>query len=80
MKGIGHAIRSRRQHLNISQEELAELSGIQKSDISTIENGRRENITLKTLEAFSVALQCRPSELLEMISSDLQTSGTEETP
>lgn len=43
---IGEAIRAARKQRNLSQEELGELMGVKKAQISRIESGR--NITFST--------------------------------
>jgi DNA-binding XRE family transcriptional regulator len=47
-KGVGAKIREFRIKLNMSQKDLAKLSGIKQPDISKIEEGKK-NITLETL-------------------------------
>jgi ribosome-binding protein aMBF1 (putative translation factor) len=44
---IGEAIKQARQSQNLSQEQLGELMGVKKSQISKIESGR--NITIATM-------------------------------
>ena len=44
---IGEAIRKARQSKNLTQEELGNLIGVQRAQISRIENGN--NLTLSTL-------------------------------
>jgi transcriptional regulator len=44
---IGEAIRKARQSKNLTQEELGNLIGVQRAQISRIENGK--NLTLSTL-------------------------------
>lgn len=68
MKSVGKAIRAKRLEKGMSQERLAELTEIRKTDISAIENGRRDNLTVKTLAIFAKALDCLPSDLLCLVS------------
>lgn len=44
---MGEAIRKARQSKNLTQEELGELIGVKKAQVSRIENGN--NITLTTI-------------------------------
>ena len=44
---VGEAIKQARQSKNLTQEELGKLIGVQKAQISRIENGK--NLTLSTL-------------------------------
>lgn len=53
---MGEKIRSRREALKMTQEELAAKSGISRQTISAIENGMRDNILTVTLAAIARAL------------------------
>ena len=53
---MGEKIRSRRETLNMTQEELAAKSGVSRQTISAIENGTRDNIMTVTLAAIARAL------------------------
>ena len=44
---VGEAIKQARESKNLTQEELGKLIGVQKAQISRIENGK--NLTLSTL-------------------------------
>ena len=44
---VGESIKQARQSKNLTQEELGKLIGVQKAQISRIENGK--NLTLSTL-------------------------------
>jgi transcriptional regulator with XRE-family HTH domain len=61
--GLGRAIRARRYSLQLSQEGLANLSGIDRSHMGKIERGER-NITLLNIERVAAVLQVLPSQLL----------------
>lgn len=56
-------IRYRREQFGMSQEDLAELSGLHRTYIGSIERAER-NITLTTLDKIAIALDCEISELL----------------
>lgn len=51
---VGNALREARQSRNLTQEELGKLVGVQKAQISRIENGK--NLTLSTIARFLKAL------------------------
>lgn len=57
-------IKERRQALGLTQEELAQKVGLQKSAIAKYENGRVENIKRSMIAKMSDALQCKPSYLM----------------
>lgn len=53
---MGYRIRERREELKMSQEELAEKSGISRPTISAIENGKDKSVLTGTLIALAKAL------------------------
>lgn len=61
---IGKKIYKYRKKLNYSQEDLAKLVQIDRSQLSRIEQGK-VNITIETLEKISIALKLEPCILLE---------------
>lgn len=61
---IGEKIRSARISKNMTQSELGDLLGVQKSAIAKYENGRVVNIKRSTLKKISDILEIRPSELI----------------
>lgn len=54
-KLFGENVRKYRLEKNISQEKLAELSGLHRTYISSVERGLR-SISLKNIEKISIAL------------------------
>lgn len=63
MAGLGQVIRTRRIELDLSQESLAHLAGIDRSHMGKIERGER-NVTLLNIERIAAALKIAPSDLL----------------
>lgn len=61
-KLFGASVRSRRNHLAISQEELAERAGLHRTYISDIERGAR-NISLHSIEKLARALEISVASL-----------------
>ena len=59
---FGKAIRQRRRELDLSQEELAERSGLHRNYISGIENGER-NPSLKNIAKLVAGLEISVSDL-----------------
>jgi transcriptional regulator with XRE-family HTH domain len=57
-------IKSLREEKKISQEKLANLSGLDRTYVQSIEKGRR-NISILTLEKLSVALGIPLHELVK---------------
>jgi transcriptional regulator with XRE-family HTH domain len=59
----GEALRAARVKAGISQDELQEITGVQRSNISALENGRLEMTSHYAL-LFGTALQVHPAEIL----------------
>jgi CheY-like chemotaxis protein/DNA-binding Xre family transcriptional regulator len=64
---LGNAIRSMRNRLGISQEELAGRAGLHRTYISDIERGAR-NISLESIERLAAALQTSIQHLFSQLS------------
>ena len=61
---FGQRIRALRKERGLSQEELAELSGLDRTYISGIERGIR-NVALRNIETLAEALGVPITELFE---------------
>lgn len=61
---IGQKIRQARIAKGLTQEELGNLVGLQKSAIAKYENGRVVNIKRSTLQKLAQALDLRGSDLI----------------
>ena len=61
---IGQTIRQARIAKGLTQEELGNLVGLQKSAIAKYENGRVVNIKRSTLQKLAKALDLRGSDLV----------------
>ncbi|KUO78074.1 MAG: transcriptional regulator [Desulfosporosinus sp. BRH_c37] len=57
---VGNKIRELRRKQNLSQEDLAHLSGLDRTYINSVENGRR-NITIISLEKIANGLKVKVS-------------------
>jgi transcriptional regulator with XRE-family HTH domain len=68
LKSLGGVIREQRKARRLSQEALADASGIDRSHMGKIERGER-NVTLLNLAKIARALGSKPSTLL--IKADL---------
>lgn len=64
MSTIGEIIKSARKAKGLTQEELANRVGVQKSAIAKWENGRVSEIKRSNLKALSIALGLNPNVLL----------------
>ncbi|MFD2938921.1 helix-turn-helix domain-containing protein [Flavobacterium notoginsengisoli] len=66
---IGNAIKQTRKERNLTQEELGKLIGVQKAQISKLENNAG-NVTLETLIKVFTALKAKVKFQIEL--SDLK--------
>ncbi len=62
--GMAERIKERRTAMGLTQEELGEKLGLQKSAIAKYENGRVENIKRSIILDMAKALNCSPSYLM----------------
>lgn len=60
---VGESVRIIRELQELSQNELAELTGIPQSTISAIENDR-VNLGVERAKTLALALRCHPAVLL----------------
>lgn len=63
---FGETVREMRLALDLSQEMLAELTGLHRTYIGSVERGER-NISLQNIVSIAQALQVSPAELLKDI-------------
>jgi transcriptional regulator with XRE-family HTH domain len=69
VNSIAFAIRYYRKAQNMSQEELANRSGLDRTYISGVERGVR-NITLESLEQIITALRITPAVFFNLATCD----------
>jgi transcriptional regulator with XRE-family HTH domain len=63
---LGKALRKRRMGLGVSQEEFADLCGLDRTYVGGIERGER-NVALVNLEKLAKALKISLSELFRSV-------------
>jgi len=61
---FGERIRALRQERGLSQERLAEMAGVHRTYLSSLERGER-NVSLDNIHAIAEALGVPPAELFE---------------
>jgi transcriptional regulator with XRE-family HTH domain len=63
---FGFAVKSRREELGLTQEDLADRAGIHRTYLSDVERGSR-NICLINIERVAAALSLPASELFRLV-------------
>ncbi len=69
---VGKVLRKFREDRKQTQEMVSGNAGIGRSQLSAIERGERKP-TLETFYRIAIALQIKPSVILEAIEEDTQT-------
>lgn len=64
MGNLGANLRQARQQLGMSQEQVAELSGVHATEVSRIEAGKRDP-RVSTVERLARAVKLKPGQLLD---------------
>jgi transcriptional regulator with XRE-family HTH domain len=63
LRTFGDRVRSRREALGLSQERLAELSGLHRNYVGSVERGER-NVAVVNITKLAAALDVDPAELV----------------
>jgi transcriptional regulator with XRE-family HTH domain len=63
ISSVGHRVAELREAAGLTQQQLADASGMDPANLRPIEAGRR-NMTLKTLVSLANALRCSIEDLL----------------
>ena len=71
---MGAMIRKVRLERNLTQEELGKLVGVQKAQISKLENNTT-NVTIETILKVFGALKAKVNFNVELLSSKIQIAG-----
>ena len=66
---MAYRIKERRTAMGLTQEELAEKCGLQKSAIAKYENGRVVNMKKSVIAKMSEVLECNPAYLMGYCSN-----------
>jgi transcriptional regulator with XRE-family HTH domain len=72
-RAAARVLRRERLQRELSQEDIADAAGIDRTYVSAIESGSR-NITLNTLEALAAALDQTPTAFLLLIAAEASPS------
>jgi transcriptional regulator with XRE-family HTH domain len=67
LRTFGDRVRSRREALGLSQERLAELAGLHRNYVGSLERGER-NVALVNITKLAEALEVDPAELVGGLS------------
>lgn len=76
---IINRISSQRKHLDLSYQDLADLTGLSKSTLQRYETGGIKNIPLSYIEVLAKALQTTPEYILGWDTNNKQSSKEEQT-
>ena len=63
LRAFGLAVRHERERIGVSQDVFAEMAGVHRTYVGSVERGER-NLSLKNIAAFAKALGTTPSKLL----------------
>ena len=66
LKRFGKAVRAKRRELGVSQEEFADMCGLDRTYVGGIERGER-NLSLVNIERIAKALKISLSELFRAV-------------
>ncbi len=75
VENLASNVRSLRLTIGVSQEELADMCGLHRTYIGSVERGER-NVTLSTLETLALALDIDAGKLLVNGAFDVQVRQT----
>lgn len=64
MADLGTNLRAARERLGLTQEQVAERSGVHATEVSRIEAGKRDP-KVSTLRRLAEAVQVKPGQLLD---------------
>lgn len=64
MAGFGSNLRAARERLGLTQEEVAQRSGVHSTEVSRIEAGKRDP-KVSTLKRLAKAVEVKPGRLLD---------------
>lgn len=78
LHALGQAIRQVREDRGLSQERLAELAGLHRTYVSSVEQGRR-NLSIENIHKIAGALGVSMTELVQLCEDRLdRTISTSE--
>ena len=62
---VGERIKTLRKEKHLTQAQLGEILGVEKSAVAKWENGRTKNLKRETLQAMALYFGVRPSYIIE---------------
>jgi len=76
LSALGSAIRQVREDRSLSQERLAELAGLHRTYISSVEQGRR-NVSIENIHKIANALGVSMTEIVQLCEDRLDRNISE---
>ena len=73
-KSFSSLVRSKRNTLDISQEELSFRSGLHRTYVGSVERGER-NLSLENIYLLATTLECDPQDLLLSLENMIKLSN-----
>lgn len=75
---IGNNIRNYRKKFHLTQEKLADLSGLSTNFISRVERTNDQNVSLKTLIKLAEAFNITVADLVKGVGTTVQSHSVDE--
>lgn len=75
LRALGNAIREIREDRGLSQEQLAELSELHRTYVSSVEQGRR-NISFENIHKIAAGLGVSMTELVQLCENRLDPDSS----
>ena len=74
---MGDRIKEQRKANHMTQDELGEQLGVQKSAVAKWENGRTQNIKRSIIQSMAILFGCDPTYLMGFDEDDEEDDNTE---
>jgi transcriptional regulator with XRE-family HTH domain len=79
LRNLGLAIRQIREDRNLSQERLAEMAGLHRTYVSSVERGHR-NVSIENIHKIAKALGVSMTEVIQLCEDRLDRTKSTQVP